>query len=369
MRRRTSPYNLSQPISTIILILWFSVGCRPSTAAPTLTAPVPTSPQQDPSETLTDEERTLNSLEKVDDYPLYTMRYYGAYSQAASPVDGIGEIVSASPLGPTLPTESPAWGCSLFAALGNSEHMLYGRNFDWEFSPAILLFADPPDGYASVSMVDMTYLGITDTEADTLLDLPLDERRALLSAPSIPFDGMNERGLAIGMAAVPPGNMQPDPGKQTIDSVAVIREMLDHASNVDEALAIIQSYNIDMAGGPPLHYLIADVSGRALLIEFYQGELVVFANEQPWHLATNFLRASTGESAAGQCERYDMLNQRLTSTQGQIALPDALDLLSAVSQDITQWSILYEMSTGDVTVVMGRQYDHSHAFHLSLADR
>ena len=39
--------------------------------------------------------------------------------------------------------------------------MFYGRNFDWEFSPALLLFTDPPDGYASVSMVDLTFLGIS----------------------------------------------------------------------------------------------------------------------------------------------------------------------------------------------------------------
>jgi hypothetical protein len=31
----------------------------------------------------------------------------------------------------------------------------------------------------------------------------------------------------------------------------VIRRILDHASTVDEAVAMLQSYNIDMRGGPP----------------------------------------------------------------------------------------------------------------------
>jgi hypothetical protein len=136
---------------------------------------------------------------------------------------------------------------------------------------------------------------------------------------------------------------------------------------VDEAVAILQSYNIDFEGGPPLHYLIADPSGRSVLVEFYQGEMVIMPNETPWHLATNFLRASVGESAAGQCWRYDRISQRLTAAQGRMTTPGAMQLLSDVSQEGTQWSIVYRMSTGDVSVTMGRQYDTPHTFHLGLA--
>ncbi len=35
---------------------------------------------------------------------------------------------------------APAWGCSLFAFFSDPQAMLYGRNFDWEYSPALLLF-------------------------------------------------------------------------------------------------------------------------------------------------------------------------------------------------------------------------------------
>jgi len=302
---------------------------------------------------LSDEEvATLSSLKQVDDYPLYTMRYYGAYRQRASSA----EMASL-----------PAWACSLFAALGDADNMLYGRNFDWEYSPAVLLFTDPPDGYASFSMVDIAYLGFGASRAGTVTDLPLSERRALLDAPFLPFDGLNEHGLAVGMAAVPPGHMLPDPSKETIGSLMVIREMLDHASNVDEAVAIMQSYNVDMEGGPPIHYLVADSSGCSVLVEFYQGEMVVIPNETPWHQATNFLRASAGESAEGQCWRNDRISQRLAEAEGQLTVQDAMSLLSDVSQGSTQWSVVYGMSTGDVNVTMGRQYDTQHAFPLSLA--
>jgi len=345
----------------------------PPTVIPTLASastPVPAPTATPRADGLThDEAATLGSLEQVEDYPLYTMHYYGSYAERVASVEGGERGVSASRRVPNVMASLPTWGCSLFAAQGNADEMVYGRNFDWDYSPAVLLFTHPAEGYASVSMVDIAYFGFEGAQARGLTDLPLVERQALLDTPRLPFDGMNERGLVVGMAAVPPGQMVPDPDKETTGSLRVIRKMLDQAGDVDEAVAILSSYNIDFEGGPPIHYLIADPSGRAALVEFYQGEMVVFANETPYHLATNFLRASAGESAEGECWRYDRLSQRLRKTEGRMTSQDAMDLLAAVSQEGTQWSIVYGISTGDVSVTMGRSYNASHTFHLSRASK
>ncbi|HSJ59454.1 MAG TPA: C45 family peptidase, partial [Anaerolineae bacterium] len=301
---------------------------------------------------------TLESLERLDEYPLYTMRYEGAYEWSGARLKERVERV---------PGATPAWGCSLFAALGDSEGMLYGRNFDWEFSPALLLFTDPPDGYASVSMVDIAYLGFAGARAEGVDALPLAEREALLDAPLLPFDGMNEHGLAVGMAAVPAGNVRPEPQKPTIGSLGIIREMLDHARTVDEALAIVEEYNVDMAGGPPVHYLVADSTGRALLIEFYQGTLHVLANEAPWHQATNFLRASVAGDAQGACWRYDELSRSLRVVGGRLDVTGAMALLSNVAQGNTQWSVVYGLQSGQIDVVMGQAYGSVHTLALEMA--
>jgi hypothetical protein len=315
--------------------------------------------QQATEATLSEQQvATLNSLEKVDDFPLYTMHYYGPGETGLLFWDCSQASVSAK-----LPA---AWSCSLFAAMGDADKF-YGRNFDWEASPALLLFNHPTDGYASVSMVDMAYLGI-DADINRLTELPLDQRKALLDAPALPFDGMNERGLAVGMAAVPSGDIHPDPNKETIDSLMAIRKMLNQAGDVDEAVAILERYNIDWGSGPPLHYLIADRSGRALLAEFYQGKLQFLPNDKPWHLATNFLRSAVDGSAAGQCARYDRLEGQLSTTDGSIDAGEAMSLLKDVSQANTQWSIVYGFSTGDVTVTMGRQYGRAHTFHIDLME-
>ena len=82
---------------------------------------------------------------------------------------------------------------------------------------------------------------------------------------------------------------------------------------MDEAVAILESYNIAWGGGPALHYLIADASGRAVLVEFYEGEMTVIPNESPYHLATNHLR--TTASGDGGCWRYATLDEQLTETE------------------------------------------------------
>ena len=313
-----------------------------------------------------DQIATLMSLEQVDGFPLYTMHFVGAYSLGARSDESAW--LQMDHLRAAAPGRS-GWGCALFAALGDAQGSLYGRNFDWQYSPALLLFTDPPDGYASVSMVDIAYLGFANERAANLTELPVEQRAALLGAPGLPFDGMNERGLSIGMAAVPPGEMSVDPRKETVDQLRVIREILDHAGTVDEAVSILGQYNIDM-GSVPLHYLVAGALGQSALVEFYRGEMVVFRNESAWQVATNFLVASTDDRPAGQCWRYDRISERLTETGGTLVTSDALSLLAEVSQNHTQWSIVYGMASGDVSVVMGRDYTGQvHSFHLDQSGR
>jgi len=322
----------------LLFPLW---ACQSSS---TVVEPAPQSIENIPGELSILDVATLSSLDQIDDFPLYTMVYQGNIPS--------GEESSAT----QRYAEEPAWACSLFTAYGDSDEILYGRNFDWDFSPALLLFMDPPGGYASVSMVDIHYLGFGEDQAFGITELPLEDQVGLLEAPFIPFDGMNEAGLAIGMAAVPPGGMEEDPAKETIDSLMVIRKILDGAATIDEAIEIIHSYNIDM-GSTPIHYLISEESGRSALIEFSKGEVVVLPNENNWQIATNFLMSETLPDPGG---RYERIEEKLTGLEGRIKPRQAMRLLEDVAQLSTQWSVVYRVSAGEVWVVMGREYNQVH---------
>jgi hypothetical protein len=303
-----------------------------------------------------DHVQTLKSLQPVDDFPMYTMHYVGAYLE--------DQITQNQRIQPEIPRNF--WACTLFAALAQDENMLYGRNFDWDYSPVLLLHTDPPGGYAAVSVVDLAYFDFSDKQLARLDELSLPDLSPLLEAPWWPFDGMNEHGLVIGMAAVPSGNMTPDPTKDTLDSLEVMRKVLDEARNVEEALKIFQNHNLDMERGPDLHYLIADRSGRAILIEFYRGEMIVIPNERPWHLATNFLCSSVSGDPGGRCWRYDAVFQQLSERAGALQVEDGLDLLERVSQLNTQWSVLYGISSGKIDIVVGKMYENVHSFDFEL---
>jgi len=250
---------------------------------------------QTPSGMSEDEVATLASLEQIDEYPLYTMTYLGDYSFR----DG----------------ESSAAAKSY--QLDPPRDAIFGRNFDWDFSPALLLYMDPPDAYASVSMVDIFYLGFEGDGAFGLADLPLEERIGLLEAPELPFDGINEAGLVVGMAAVPDGATVSDPEKETIDSVMVIRKILDRAATIEEALGIFRDFNINMYDNY-LNCLIMEESGRSVLIEFSQGEMVVISNEGNWQIATNFLLSEAWTDFAIHCGRYEVIKDRLEKINGDL---------------------------------------------------
>ena len=370
--------DLQKMKNTIVLLsfLMFIVGCIAPSSQPEVLTPVRTITTQpitdEPSPTPTevtspswltnDQIATLNSLEKVADFPLYRMHYYGSYQFSADDQERVqpGSIRALS---------KTDWGCSLFAVLGDEGNLLYGRNFDWDYSPALLLYTDPPGGYASVSMVDLAYLFDTLEEIQELTELPLDERAVLLETIAWPFDGINEMGLAVGMAAVPiSGEMVIDPEKEMVSSLMMIRELLDKAADVEAGVALMESCNI-IFDGPMLHYLLADATGRSALVEYYQSEMVVTYNQHPWQVATNFLCAPDGDCTTGRCWRYDTIEERLQATVGKLPLEQAMDLLAEVSQEGTQWSVVYGISDDEVNLALGGGYQEVYTFSRDFIDK
>jgi hypothetical protein len=303
---------------------------------------------------LSDEERTLASFKKVDDFPLYVMTFYGDYGFD----DYLNQGLSAFQLSP-LQTEQ-AWACTTFAASSPDGDLFLGRNFDWYEHPALLLFTDPPNAFASVSMVDLHYLGFQkDTEPSD------DAMEALLDAPYWTFDGMNEHGLAVGMMAVSMAEPALKPNRVTISSLEVIRLMLDYAKDVDEAIDLLGQYNIDFIGGPPLHYLIADDLGNSVVVEFIDGEMLLLELEDPWQVSTNFLISiEDPQDSNSSCWRYNTAFQALQDAQGYITEGEGMEILESVAQSNTIWSILYNRSSGAISVSVGRDFKNIHKFEL-----
>ncbi|MFI6503495.1 carcinine hydrolase/isopenicillin-N N-acyltransferase family protein [Nonomuraea typhae] len=279
--------------------------------------------------------RTVASLRQVDDLPLYEMTYHGSYDAEA-------------PLTETeLSRKDSAWACSLF--LRGKE---FGRNFDWDPNPAILVRSDPPGGYASMSMVDAFYVLGRKGPPDLVKD-----RRRLAHAVLAPFDGVNEKGLAVGLATTPGVKApQPSPQRPAVGSARVIRLMLDRAATVDEALAVIKSRTVDFSGGPQVHYLIADRNGDSAVAEYgADGELDVIRDR----ILTNITMSGTDRTARLADTRYRTLDEGVRTEA------DALDLLRSVAQGHTRWSVVYDLAGGNARVVTAKRWQRVHSFPFS----
>ncbi|MFC1726395.1 linear amide C-N hydrolase [candidate division KSB1 bacterium] len=305
------------------------------------------------------EKLSLESLKKIDSYPMYKMTYYGDY--------GFSDFLKGKPSKKVqrfrngfndLENEHR---CSCFAAMGDMENPLFGRNFDYFHRSSLILFTDPPNAYSSVSMVDIYYCGyLTNTPVSTL-----EERADLLYSPHLPFDGMNEKGVTVGLMAVPSAQPPHDPKKSTLYTLEVIRLILDYASDTEEAISLIEKYNVKFEE-VPVHYMISDRTGRSAVIEYIKGEMKVIRNSRPFQISTNFIISNATPFLKNNCRRYDYLNNALNNSSAISSEEQGMDLLSGASQSNTMWSAVYNMQTGKILVVPGRKYNSAYEFNLPM---
>ncbi|HEX3045629.1 MAG TPA: C45 family peptidase [Bacillota bacterium] len=286
--------------------------------------------------------RSILTFRRIGNENLYTMTYYGGY--------GFGDYLKKG----MDPNQNPTfihqkeWACSAFSARNEKGNPLLGRNFDFYHRSAMLLFTDPPDGYNSVSLVDMYYLGYGPPNYTPASYL---NRINLLDAPRFPFDGMNECGLAIGMMAIPESQDSINPEKITINQIDAIRMVLDYAKDVEEALSLFKKYNVVFIS-VPIHYLIADAKGHSVVVEFLKGKMEILRSPEPWQVATNFQIINT--PGVAQDYRYITADETLRKSGGVIKEDNAMHLLRMeISQPNTMWSVVYNLTTGDIQVAMG----------------
>lgn len=335
---------------------------------------------------------TLGSIEKVNDYPLYTMTYDGDYgidefiAQGGASNDGelIQFVVNRIMKGLPITIDLPDLACSTFNATTPEGDALFGRNFDLSFSPGMLVRTDPADGYASVSMVNLGFLGYGEDK------LPEDLVSSLttLAAPYAPLDGMNEVGLAVGVLLIDTDPTDQQTDKVDITTTTAIRMMLDSCATVDEAVALLEQYDMHSSANSCYHFQIADASGASVVVEYIGNEMSVLepgdattmgalsgAAGVTYQAATNFL-LTPGEYDFGHGQdRYETLMSTLSAASGVLAEDEAMDLLAAVAQEphlnsrgeesATQWSVVYNLDDLTARIVMGGAYDEP-AYEVSL---
>ncbi|MBN1639297.1 MAG: linear amide C-N hydrolase [Ignavibacteriales bacterium] len=284
----------------------------------------------------TDAEKTKQSLKKINEFPFYIAKYYGDYKindfrngAIKSPNDIVPFFQSLfSKLGQPAELNFPKppeinSGCSAFFCRDKNNSAIIGKNNDWKRDPILLLKTTPDEGYTSLSMVNLNFCDIFQLGS-------FDHN--LLLAPYVPLDGMNEMGLVVTTLAVHEGAEYPLKSNQlSVGDFNLIRIILDTCTNIDEAIATLDMYNIMSTGPLPIHLLIAD-KRESCIVEFFDGKTHI-KRDQDLNYLTNFLKLKTSDydNQKNNCNRYQTLERRFESKKKIEKGGDAKKLLSEVS--------------------------------------
>lgn len=315
---------------------------------------------------------TLMSIEQVGDVDLFTMDYQADYgltrfleTGASSDAELVEFVVDQLLKGIPMEFDLPDLGCSTFAAQLEDGTPVFGRNFDMYDSPALFVTTRPKDGYASISMVNLAYIGYSAEKLPT----DLASSFLTLAAPYVPLDGVNEKGLSVGVLLIDTESTNQQTEKVDITTTSAIRMLLDRAATVEEAVDLLSQYDMHASANSCYHFHVADAHGGSVVVEYIGDEMSVIESD----MATNFL-LTPGEYdfGAGQ-DRYATLEAAFAQNGGVFAdAGEAMNLLQAVSQperegkrSSTQWSCIYNQSQASVDVVMDMDYEHVYTFRLS----
>lgn len=326
--------------------------------------------------------KTVNSITKVDDYGFYTMEYTGDYGfdeflkvGAANDQELIAFVTRQLLKGLPITISGPDLSCSTFNAVTPGGEYIFGRNFDMGYAPGVLVHTRPDNGYESISMVNLSFLGY---RKGYMPDKFFNKILAL-AAPYVPLDGVNEKGLAIGVLLLPDKPTRQETEKVDINSTTAIRMLLDKAATVDEAIALLKKYDMHDSADSCFHYQIADASGRSVIVEYVNNEMKVLQPETTYQACTNFY-LTPGEKynfGEGQ-DRYDIVLGGLKARNGVISASDGMMLLKSArlidKRDKktgilynTQWSAIYNNSRKSLDLAIGQNYDH--IYHFRVGDK
>lgn len=260
------------------------------------------------------------------------------------------------------------FGCSTIAVQSPDGDALFGRNFDWKNCEAMVVESHPKNGYASLSTVNMDFITQNVGGGMVGMALNLDEVKTL-AALYAPLDGMNEAGLAVSVNMIQDSaTIEQNTDKPDITTTTALRLLLDKAGNVDEALELLEQYDLHGSMGMMIHFAIADSTGRSVAVEYVAGEIIV--TKTP--VLTNFYLAKGEKQGIGtkqSHERYDILMNQLEEVP-QMGMEDVRDALDSVSKDnfgefeSTEWSIVMNLSTGEARYYHRENYSQNYTFRL-----
>ncbi len=264
------------------------------------------------------------SVQKLDE-GLYYMEYQGD--------DGFDELVAAGGVrnagelaphiinflsrgfyhAPAAAPDSAAYGCSAITACTPEGSVLMGRNFDFNAATGVILHTLPKRGYETITTFNTDFFGF----GEGWLPEGFANQYMALSCLFCALDGINEKGLAIAdLMAGDNAETHQDTGKMALTTTTAISYLLKNAASVDEALELLRYIDMHSDIGSAHHYAISDASGRSVVVEYVDNEMVVVESQA---VANHYLCAQKRDAGlVPGDDRYDRLCGQLAANDGRM---------------------------------------------------
>lgn len=256
------------------------------------------------------------------------------------------------------------FGCSTISAKNIEGEALFGRNFDWNKCNAMIVSSKPENSYASISTVNTDFIQVSGVNLSMLPD----EIQSIICLYA-PLDGMNEKGLVVSVNMIQDSaTINQNTDKPDITTTTAIRLLLDKSANVEEAINLLNQYDMHASMGYMMHLALADTTGKSVVVEYINNEMVV--TEAP--IVTNFYLAEGEKNGIGTAQshaRYEILTKTLSqaTTMSMTDIRNALDNVSKNNFgefESTEWSIIFNQSTGEVHYYHRENYNNKYIFNI-----
>ena len=263
-----------------------------------------------------------------------------------------------------LNLSSLGYGCSSFCAQSTDGNVIFGRNFDMSSessSSYLIVHTAPENGYESYSTVNLSFLGVSVPEE------PKDGSSPLLLAPYVPLDGINSAGLAICVLQLNFPEIHESGSGVNMTSTTIIRNVLDNAATVEEAIEIFRSCNIH-TDGYAYHYMIGDAGGKSAVIEFVNNEMTVVYKTGEIQVCANTYVTEEGiefykdANSADSLNRMNAIESSVRGNGFNLTEKNAFLALSSASVNNTRWSIVYNLTEKTLSYTINRNFNKTFSF-------
>ena len=319
------------------------------------------------------------SVKKLDE-GLYYMEYKGddgfegliesgGGRNATELVDYVLKFLTKGYYTPPTPTPVEAtYGCSALTVRTPENGVLMGRNFDFSSATGIILHTIPKHGYETITTFNSDFFGF----GDDWQPGGSSNQFMALSTLFFALDGINEKGLAMAdLMAGDDVETHQETGKPALTTTSAICYVLKNAANVDEALELLRSIDMNSDIGAAHHYAISDASGKSVVVEYVDNEMVVVDSPA---VANHYLcEAKLNVGLEEYDHRYEQLCQRFEETGGTMDPDQLTTAIESVSQPAqgdaflgTAWTVVMDLTNPSVTYYSRRHFDKP--FHFDLTN-